>query len=289
MNTDTLGVIVLTVIAVMVGAIATVPVAAQTGSEETYVHEVDAIRTHSDGQICAEKVAPNVNRVEVGNSTHINTSIYHHNTARDIYINIPKFNSLSQIVLYTDGSNPVVDALARLGECTPPGMDVECTIVVNEYNISLGMETPEGIEVRAGPNAAGEPPSPERNPGVSDSPGCLGVSTGNDSSSTTDVTLPDNPETVNETVGNTTDQVNDTVDNTTDLVNDTVDNATDPVNDTVDNATDEVNETTNPVTEVVEKAVDTVTSTVENVTDMVTGTNDTSSESESSTLTLWFL
>lgn len=274
MNTTTAGVLVVTVLAVVVAGIATVPVGAQSGSEETYVHEVDAIRTHSDGQICAEKLAPDVNRITVGNSTHFNTSIYHHNTNRDIYINIPKFNSLSKIVLYTDGSNPVVNALATLGECTPPGMDVECTIVVNEYNISLGMETPKGIEVTAGPNIAGTPPSPEQNPGISDSPGCLGVDLGNDSSSQTDADLPANPDTVNNTVGNTTDQVNDTVGNLTDPVNDTV---------------DEVNETTNPVTDIVEEAINTVGSTVDNVTEMVSGTNNTSSKSEGSTLALWFL
>lgn len=269
MNTRTLGVLVVAVFAVASVAVATVPAGAQSEGEETYVHRVDSIDMAPNAQICAESLGPNVNKVTVGKSTHFNTTIYHHNTNRDIRINIPKFNTLygQQIVLFTDGSNPVVEALAESDDCTPPGQDVTCTIVLNEYRISLSMETPKGIEVSAGPDAASSPPAASQNPSAAESAGCLGPASGNESGPTEP--LPDNP-------------ADDTLENATDPVDDTLENATSPVNDTVGNVTDEVDDTTNPVTELVEETVETVQETVEETVDTVrnlVGGNNTSSNS----------
>lgn len=195
------------------------------------------------GQICAEKIESDVNKVTVTNSTLKDVDIYLGEEGNvESHISFPSGEVNGKLVLYTNGENPLVNTLATLGICLPPGMPNPLPTTLKAYWLGVDNLQPEDIQITSG----GDAPSVS-GPGLSElltetntSRADLGI---NNSSDTNNSTV---NETANATptngTANATTPVNDTVNNTT-QTNETA-NTTTPTNDTT-NSTIQTNETAN--------------------------------------------
>ncbi len=233
---------------------------------ETFTVRTGGIYPHlSDGgQICADKIESDVNKVTVTDSTLRDVDIYlGEEGSVESHISFPSGEVDGDLVLYTNGENPLVNTLATLGICLPPGTPNPLPTTLEAYWLGVDNLQTEGIEITSG----GEAPS-VGGPELSDvleetntSREDLGINNSTETNNTTDAT-PTN-DTINGTTNDTTatptnDTINETTNDTTatptnDTTNDTTATATPtaaPTNDTTNITTNQTltNSTTNATT-----------------------------------------
>lgn len=216
-----------------------------------YIHVVNEIHQGPDAQICVEDMEGNVNKIIVeGETTHLDTTIYHEGEDGDMVLQIPELNTPAghKIVVFTNEQNGAIESLQ--GTCTPPGVDVTERVVLGAYYLATGhIELTQGVEVTTGPNVADDAPAP----GSGSFSGISSVSSDEDS------TVPDT---------NGTDDVLDPDRDTApgDVTTDPIANETNGTVDYIRNETDgQIDETEDEVTTIVEHLQRTVDETVNSV------------------------
>lgn len=265
---------------------------------ETFTIHTESIQMQQGGQICAESLQDDVNKVTIRNANLRGTTMYYNGQSVDKVISLPSSDLDGELVLYTNGENSLVNTLAQLGMCIPVDQPLPVTLEV--YYLSAESLNVDNMEIAVGHGIADNPPEPGGlalseflgNVSLSQADnGGPGNETGGNASSgnasdggsgPTD-TVNETTDTVNETA-DTVNETTDTVDDTTDSVNETADGATDTVNDTVDNTTDAANETTDDPTDTVDNTTDTVNETVGDTTDTVNETAGGTTDSVNDTV-----
>lgn len=227
------------------GAQAATPLDADDGPKTDAVFTIDtgAIETGPDGRICAERVGPQTNRILLEDVRLEDVTIYLSGNGVLNRIDLPR-STVDRMVIYSNGENPTVSALALTGLCI--GLD-QRDVVLESYRVEAQtLDTSDMTFV-----AAVEANPPE--------PGGL--------------TLPPLPEDTEETVGAVEPVVGsgpvddipvagdltDTPPVGTGLLNET-ENATGIDTEPVETVTDAVDESTN------DSVVGTVTGEIENAT-----------------------
>lgn len=126
------------------------------------IYEVHEVHQGSNAQICVEDMEGPVNKVIMeGNTTHLNTSIWHQGEAGDVVVQIPRAHTPEgrRLVLFTNEENVVIEALQ--GFCTPPGTNVTVRLVLGAYYLTTGhIELTKGGNVTTGPGIADDAPAP---------------------------------------------------------------------------------------------------------------------------------
>jgi hypothetical protein len=128
----------------------------------TFTVRTGAIYPHAaeGGQICAEKIKPDVNRVIVTNATIKKVDIYLGDEGEvQAHISFPTGEVNGQLVLYTNGENLLVNTLATLGICLPPGVPNPLPTTLEAYYLGdQNLET-TGLDLSSGGNVP-EPSGP---------------------------------------------------------------------------------------------------------------------------------
>ncbi len=160
------------------------------------------------GQICAEKIESDVNKVTVSDSTLKDVDIYLGKEGSvESHISFPSGDVSGDLVLYTNGENPLVNTLATLGICLPPGVPNPLPTTLKAYWLGVDNLETEGLSISSG----GEPPSvngPELSEVLSEtntSRSELGINNSTETNDTNE-TLTNATNTTNETLTNTTDE-----------------------------------------------------------------------------------
>lgn len=194
--------------------------AAPDGVEDraTFTVRTGGIYPHSaeGGQICAEKTAPDVNKVTVTNATLKDVDIYlSRNDRLETHISFPSGEVNGALVLYTNGENALVNTLATLGTCLPPGTPNPLPTTLEAYWLGVANLQPSNLELTSGGNAPepGGPSLTQLLEATNTSPAAVGLN--NSSNTTNNTTTPPENRTVdqrmNETTNTTTPPVNKTV------------------------------------------------------------------------------
>lgn len=124
---------------------------------ETFTVRTGGIYPHlsGGGQICAEKTDSGANKVTVTNSTLKDVDIYVGKEGGvKGHISFPSGEVNGDLVLYTNGENPLVNTLALLGVCLPPGTPNPIPTTLEAYWLGVSNLQPNNIKVTSG----GEPP-----------------------------------------------------------------------------------------------------------------------------------
>lgn len=215
---------------------------------ETFTVRTGGIYPHlSDGgQICADKIESDVNKVTVTDSTLRDVDIYlGEEGSVESHVSFPSGEVDGDLVLYTNGENPLVNTLATLGICLPPGTPNPLPTTLEAYWLGVDNLQTEGIEITSG----GEAPS-VGGPELSDvleetntSREDLGINNSTETNNTTDATptndtindttaTPTNDTTANDTTATATPTAAPTNDTTNQTLTNSTTNATTPANDT---------------------------------------------------------
>lgn len=129
---------------------------------DVYIHDVSEIHQGPNAQICVEDMAGPVNKVTVeGDTTHVDTTIYHDGEDGDVVLEIPELNTPDghKIVVFANEQNGAIESLQ--GTCTPPGVDVTERVILGTYYLATGhIELTKGVNVTTGPNIADDAPAP---------------------------------------------------------------------------------------------------------------------------------
>ncbi|UPM43608.1 hypothetical protein [Halocatena salina] len=226
------------------------------------------------GQICAEKIESDVNKVTVSDSTLKDVDIYLGKEGSvESHISFPSGDVSGDLVLYTNGENPLVNTLATLGICLPPGVPNPLPTTLKAYWLGVDNLETEGLSISSG----GEPPSvngPELSEVLSEtntSRSELGINNSTETNDTNE-TLTNTTNTTNETLTNATNTTNETLTNTTNTTNETLTNATNTTNETLTNTTNTTNET---LTNTTNTTNETLTNTTDETTPVESETSDT--------------
>lgn len=213
---------------------------------DVYIHDVSEIHQGPNAQICVEDMDGPVNKITVeGDTTHMDTTIYHEGETGDVVLEIPELNTPDghKIVVFSNEQNGAIESLE--GTCTPPGLDVTDRVVLGTYYLATGhIELTKGVNVTTGSDIADDAPAP----GSGSFSGISGVSSDQE-----DGPLPDTNETDDVLEPNVTDN------STPDLgETDYLTNETEPVEDRLNNTKDEANTIVEHVQKTVDDAVDSV-------------------------------
>ncbi|RRJ29157.1 hypothetical protein [Halocatena pleomorpha] len=215
------------------------------------------------GQICAEKIEPDVNKVTVSDSTLKDVDIYVGKEGSiESHISFPTGDVSGNLVLYTNGENPLVNTLATLGICLPPGVPNPLPTTLKAYWLGVDNLETDGLSISSG----GEPPS-VGGPELSDV-----LAETNTSKSELGINNSTETNTTNETLTNVTNTTNETLTNVTNTTNETLTNVTNTTNETLTNVTNTTNET---LTNVTNTTNETLTNVTNETTAVESGTNDT--------------
>lgn len=227
----------------------------------TFTVKTDRIDVHQEegGRICADKKEEDVNKVTIYESTLKNTTLYHNQDDTDIIVNLESAD-VDKFVVWTNGENQMVNALALTSGCSP--LDQNMSSTVEAYRVESKTLVGQEQTLRAGAGIADNPPEPG------------GFNFGDlQNNSSAPVATPSGVP-VNETVDNVTGTVGGAVNDTTGLVNGTVNQTTGKVEGTASRATDQVDRTVNGTTDQVDDATNgstaPVTGPVDNTTDGAT-------------------
>lgn len=123
----------------------------------TFTVQTGGIYPHlsAGGQICAEKTSSGANKVTVTNSTLKNVDIYVGKEGGvESHISFPSGEVNGALILYTNGENPLVNTLALLGVCLPPGTPNPIPTTLEAYWLGVSNLQPNNITVTSG----GDPP-----------------------------------------------------------------------------------------------------------------------------------
>lgn len=243
---------------------------------DTYTHQVETIEVPPDGQLCVYDEGEHVNRLELENNRHHDTTIIGGQDEKSTAY-LPVLES-ENILLWTNGDNALVDELATPGGTCVTDVVIRCTIVLHVFHLQTSPELvlDEGLSIEAGaPDTIPDPTDDAISKAEECGLGLLGGDGGG---------------------GNVTDTVDDVTDveNVTDNVDDGVGNVTDIDNVTdADEATEELENITDDVADIpdddsdglVDRVRDTVDSVVDTVTSVITGdesneTNDSETDLE---------
>jgi hypothetical protein len=128
----------------------------------TFTVRTGAIYPHlaEGGQICAEKIKPGVNRVIVTDATLKDVDIYLGDEGEvQAHISFPTGEVNGQLVLYTNGENLLVNTLATLGICLPPGIPNPIPTTLEAYYLGVQNLETKNLDLSSGGNAP-EPSGP---------------------------------------------------------------------------------------------------------------------------------
>lgn len=129
---------------------------------ETFTVSTGAIYPHllEGGQICAEKIKPNVNRVVITDATLKDVDIYVGDDGSvKTHISFPTGEVNGELILYTNGENFLVNTLATLGICLPPGVPNPFPTTLEAYYLGAENLNAKNLELSSGGNVP-EPSGP---------------------------------------------------------------------------------------------------------------------------------
>lgn len=108
------------------------------------------------GQICATKLEADVNRVIVTNATVKNVDIYLGDEDGGVssHMSVPSGEIEGEMIIYTNGENVLIDTMARLGICLPPGVPNPIPTTLEAYYIGTQNLEADNVELTTG----GDPP-----------------------------------------------------------------------------------------------------------------------------------
>lgn len=128
----------------------------------TFTVRTGAIYPHlsEGGQICAQKIEPDVNRVIISNATLKDVDMYVGDEGGvETHISFPEGKVNGEIVLYTNGENLLVNTLATLGICLPPGVPNPFPTTLEAYYLGAEDLNAGSIKLSSG-GTAPEPSGP---------------------------------------------------------------------------------------------------------------------------------
>jgi hypothetical protein len=128
----------------------------------TFTVRTGAIYPHlsEGGQICAQKIEPNVNRVVVSDATLKDVDIYVGDEGSvETHVSFPEGEVNGELVLYTNGENLLVNTLATLGLCLPPGIPNPIPTTLEAYYLGVENLNTRNLELSSGGNVP-EPSGP---------------------------------------------------------------------------------------------------------------------------------
>lgn len=106
------------------------------------------------GQICATKLEEDVNRVVVTNATVKDVDIYlgDENGGVTSHMSVPSGEVNGEMIIYTNGENVLIDTMARLGICLPPGVPNPLPITLEAYYIGTQNLKADNVQLKSGGN-----------------------------------------------------------------------------------------------------------------------------------------
>jgi hypothetical protein len=268
--------------------------------QETFTVRTGAIYPHlfEGGQICAQKIKPNVNRVVITNATLKDVDIYLGDDGTpQAHLSFPTGEVNGELILYTNGENLLVNTLATLGICLPPGIPNPLPTTLEAYYLGVENLHPKNLKVTSGgtvPEPSG-PSLPKLLEATNTSREEIGLNTSTNvtNSTSNNTTVSGNNTTIRTPTNNTTigTPTNNTTVTETPTNNTTIGTPTNnttigtPTNNTTVTETPTNNTTTTNTTNTTEPPSDVATTTVTTPTETNSTTTDTPGNESEATAT----